>query len=159
VLVADMAVSQPLIDLIGPKAYAKFHTFLKREAAELGVPVLDTAGGVASTTFFFDFDHVNRSGADVFNTVLWRALGKGRPGSFHGVISPDVAAKPLAPTLASDVIAREETRAAAKKPTTPALPSAKPSVDQPSAPAAPVPTPTAPGIDKPAVPAPSVPGP
>jgi hypothetical protein len=164
VIVVDMAISGPLIDRLGPRAYAEFHSFLRKEAAAAHVQVLDIARGFTSTTFFFDFDHVNRAGADVFNTVLWRALGKGQPGGFTRAIAPDVATKPLAPTLANDVIAREEVRAAARagsKPSvggTPNAPSVRPktpTAEEPTVPSAP--TPSAPAPNEPRVPAPPLP--
>lgn len=151
VLVADMAISQPLIEMLGTDGYASFRSFLRREADALGVPVLDTAGGVTSTTFFFDFDHVNRSGADVFNTVLWRALRTGTPGEFDDAIALNVRSEPLAPALASDVLEREQTQAAANAKQQVNLGTvAKPRVSQPT-------VPPAPAVDVPLEPTPAVP--
>jgi hypothetical protein len=122
VILADMAVSRPLIEKLGAQAYAAFGAFLQREATALGVPLIDTATGLTSTTFFFDYDHVNRAGADVFNTAVWRAFAKGSPGALSDAIPPALRGKPLVTALASDVIARAEARAIAKGPTSSTAP-------------------------------------
>ncbi len=103
VLVIDMAISAPLVDLLGEDQYGDYKKFLRREAGSLRVPVLDMAGGVDGTTFFFDYDHVNRAGANVFNTAVARALASGTPGSFEAKVD-DLPPDPLAPAIASDVL-------------------------------------------------------
>ena len=118
-----MAVSRPLIDKLGPQAYGAFGVFLKTEAKALGVPLIDTARGLTSTTFFFDFDHMNRAGADVFNTVVWRAMHTGEPGHLAAAIAPALVAKPLVPALGKDVVARAEARAK-QRPAQPVRPAA-----------------------------------
>lgn len=108
VILADMAISKPLIDMLGPRAYGAFRTFLRQQAHALEVPLIDTATGLSSTTFFFDFDHVNRAGADVFNTTVWRAMRTGEPGRLAAALPPALAGKPLVPALARDVVAAKE---------------------------------------------------
>jgi hypothetical protein len=146
VLVVDMAISSPLIDVLGTGRYTAYQTLLRREAQTLRVPVLDMAGGLDRTTFFFDYDHVNRAGANVFNTVVARALASSSPGSFKEKVSslPDSA---LAPIVAGDVLEQENAlaEAKAKLPIPPA-----PAVEAPI-PSAPVVTP-APRLDIPPLP-------
>ncbi len=105
VLVADMAISRPLIDLLGKgRDYESFRSFLKAETDALGVPLLDTAGGVTDTKFFIDFDHVNRAGANIFNTVIGRLLRGAAPGTFATRLQTGDVSRPLAPALAKELL-------------------------------------------------------
>lgn len=104
-VVVEMAVSAPMIDLLGgEKEYASFRSFLREQTDGLGVRLLDTAGGVTDTRFFIDYDHVNRSGANVFNTVIGRLLRDSTPGAFRAGLAPAIADRPLAPALATDLV-------------------------------------------------------
>ncbi len=137
VLVVDMAISSPLMDVLGKRRYTAYQTLLRREAQTLRVPLLDMAGGLDRTTFFFDYDHVNRAGANVFNTVVARALASSAPGSLKEKAS-SLPVSPLAPIVAGDVLELENAlaEAKAKVPTPP-----PPAVEAPI-PGAPVVTPT-----------------
>ena len=115
VILADMAVSGPLIDKLGPEAYGAYRAFLRSEATTLRVPLIDTATGLTSTTFFFDYDHVNRAGADVFNITLHRAFQGGTPGALAKAIPRPLVGKPLVPAVAKDAVLHAERRAAAKR--------------------------------------------
>ncbi|MGH2758304.1 MAG: hypothetical protein ACRDKJ_01950 [Actinomycetota bacterium] len=104
-IVMEMAVSGPFIDLLGgSQAYSSFRSFLSKETDALGVTLLDAAGGASDTRFFIDFDHVNRDGANVFNSIVGRLFGAATPGSFSAHVDPQLGASSLAPALAADVV-------------------------------------------------------
>jgi hypothetical protein len=104
-IVVEMAVSAPFIDLLGgSRAYSSFRSFLRDQTEELGVTLLDAAGGATDTRFFIDFDHVNRDGANVFNAIVGRLFRNASPGSFRTHVAPGVGDRPLAPQLAADVV-------------------------------------------------------
>lgn len=104
-IVVEMAVSAPFIDLLGGSpAYSSFRTFLSAQTHELGVTLLDAAGGATDTRFFIDFDHVNREGANVFNAIFGRLFREAAPGSFRTHVDPVHRDEPLAPRLAADVV-------------------------------------------------------
>ncbi len=147
VIVVDMAISAPLIDLLGEKEYADYRTFLRGEAERLRLPVLDMAGGMDLTTFFFDYDHLNRAGANVFNTVVARALASGTPGSFREKAEA-LPREPLVTTVAADVLERETLLAEARANAPTALP---PVVEPRIPPATPTVAPT-PLVDTPPLP-------
>ena len=146
VVVVDMAISSPLVDLLGDEEYADYRTFLHREAEGLRVPVLDMAGGLDRTAFFFDYDHLNRAGANVFNTVVARALATGTPGSFKEK-AETLPREPLAPTVAADVLERERVLAEARA----NAPTPQPPSVEPPIPGVPAVTPT-PLVDAPQLP-------
>lgn len=146
VVVVDMAISSPLIDLLGKEEYAAYRTFLRQEAEGLRVPVLDMAGGVDRTAFFFDYDHLNRAGANVFNTVVARALATGTPGSFKEK-AETLPRELLAPNVAADVLERERALAEAKA----NVPTPQPPSVEPPTPGVPTVTPT-PLVDAPQLP-------
>jgi hypothetical protein len=146
VMVIDMAISQPMIDLLGKDGYDAYRAFIREHAGDLEVPVLDMAGGVEHTRYFIDFDHVNRAGANVFNVALARALG-GDAGAFDRRLPPRVRTEPVSKVLAADAIDREIARAAATAPEVPApsaapIPSVAPSAVPTPGIVQPVPTPT-----------------
>jgi hypothetical protein len=146
VIVVDMAISSPLVDLLGAKEYSDYRSFLKREAEGLRVPVLDMAGGLDRTAFFFDYDHLNRAGANIFNTVVARALASSTPGSFTEK-AETLPREPLAPAVAADVLERERALAEARA----NVPTPQPPSVEAPIPGAPAVTPT-PQVDVPQLP-------
>jgi hypothetical protein len=141
VLLVDMAISAPLIDLLGRDEYRDYRKFLRQQARSLEVPVIDMAGGLDRTTFFFDYDHLNRAGANVFNTAVARVLASGTPGSLGAAVE-GLPPEPLARAVVSDVVAKEQELAEARA----KVPAAELPAVAPPVPGALVPTATPPVV-------------
>jgi hypothetical protein len=147
VILADMAIAQPLIDIIGAEAYKSYQSFLKDEAAGLGVRLIDLASGASDTRLFVDLDHVNRAGANVFTTVLARAIGVATPGRLQESLTQQDEVTPLVLGVGADVLSSEVSRPAGAPADTVADLADPDTTDEPDTP---VPSPDIPVPDVPA---------